>query len=149
MAYDLTEPLVIGISSRALFDLEKENEIFEKEGLEAYARYQLEHERDLLPKGPAFALVEAFLNLNRLQMEQRTVEVIIMSRNSADTSLRVFNSIEHYGLSISRAALVGGASISPYLSAFRTDLFLSASEKDVQEAIDKVMRMREKVKVEL
>ena len=63
-------------------------------------------------------------------------EIIIMSKNSSDTSLRIFNSIEHYGLDISRAALVGGASISPYLGAFKTDLFLSANENDVQEAIN-------------
>ena len=59
-----------------------------------------------------------------------------LSKNSADTSLRIFNSLEHYGLNISRAALVGGASISPYLGAFKTDLFLSANEEDVQEAIN-------------
>ena len=59
-----------------------------------------------------------------------------MSKNSADTSLRIFNSIDHYKLNISRAALVGGASISPYLNAFNTDLFLSANETDVQEAIN-------------
>ena len=135
MAYDLTNPLVIGISSRALFDLEKENEIFEKEGLEAYAAYQLDHEKDVMPRGPAFALVEAFLNLNKLQ-DQRLVEVIIMSRNSPDTSLRIINSIKAHGLDIERAALVGGGSIAPYLKAFRTDLFLSAYEDDVKRAVD-------------
>lgn len=135
MAYDLTNPLVIGISSRALFDLEKENEIFEQQGLEAYAAYQLAHEKDVLPKGPAFALVEAFLNLNKLQQE-RLVEVIIMSRNSPDTSLRIINSIKAYGLDIERAALVGGGSIAPYLKAFKTDLFLSAYEDDVKRAVD-------------
>ena len=135
MAYDLTNPLVIGISSRALFDLEKENEIFEQEGLEAYAAYQLAHEKEILPKGPAFALVEAFLNLNNLQKD-RLVEVIIMSRNSPDTSLRIFNSIKAYGLDIERAALVGGGSIAPYLKAFKTDLFLSAYADDVKRAVD-------------
>ena len=135
MAFDLTEPLVIGISSRALFDLEKENEIFEKEGLEAYAQYQLAHEKDILPKGAAFALVEAFLNLNKLQ-DKRLVEVIIMSRNSPDTSLRVIHSIEKYGLDIERAAMVGGADISRYLDAFKTDLFLSANAVDVKKAVD-------------
>ena len=135
MAMDLSEPLVIGIGSRVLFDLEKENEIFEKEGLEAYAAYQIEHEKDILPKGPAFALVEAFLNLNRLQ-EKRLVEVIIMSRNSPDTSLRIMNSIRAYGLDIERAALVGGADIARYLDAFKTDLFLSANESDVKQAVD-------------
>ena len=135
MAYDLTEPLVIGISSRALFDLEKENEIFEKEGLEAYAQYQLAHEKDILPKGAAFALVEAFLNLNKLQ-DKRLVEVIIMSRNSPDTSIRVIHSIQEYGLDIERAAMVGGADISRYLDAFKTDLFLSANAVDVKKAVD-------------
>ncbi|MBQ7230851.1 MAG: 5'-nucleotidase [Oscillospiraceae bacterium] len=135
MAYDLTDPLVIGISSRALFDLEKENAIFEQEGLEAYAAYQLAHEKEVLPRGPAFSLVEAFLNLNTLQKE-RLVEVIIMSRNSPDTSLRIFNSIKAYGLDIERAALVGGGSIAPYLKAFKTDLFLSAYEDDVTKAVN-------------
>ena len=135
MAYDLTEPLVIGISSRALFDLEKENEIFNKEGLEAYAAYQIAHETEILPKGPAFALVEAFLNLNKLQ-DKRLVEVIIMSRNSPDTSLRIIHSIEHYGLDIERAAFVGGADIARYLDAFKTDLFLSANGTDVKQAVD-------------
>ena len=135
MAYDLSSPLVIGISSRALFDLEKENEIFEREGLEAYTAYQLAHEQQIMARGPAFALVEAFLNLNRLQ-DKRLVEVIIMSRNSPDTSLRIINSIKAHGLDIERAALTGGGSIAPYLKAFRTDLFLSAYEEDVKQAVD-------------
>ena len=94
MAYDLTKPLVIGISSRALFDLEEANRIFEQEGVKAYAEYQLAHEWDILAPGPAFPLVKAFLNLNSLsEDDRRTVEVIIMSRNTADTSLRIFRSI--------------------------------------------------------
>lgn len=136
MAYDLTQPLVIGISSRALFNLEDANLVFEREGLQAYAAYQREHEKEVLAPGPAFALVKAFLNLNNLQEGQRTVEVIIMSRNTADTSLRIFRSIDHYGLDITRAALVGGAEVTPYLRAFRTDLFLSAHASDVKQAVD-------------
>ena len=136
MSFDLTQPLVIGISSRALFDLEAENQVFEQQGLQAYRQYQQEHEQEILPPGPAFSLVKAFLNLNRLQHGQRTVEVIIMSRNTADTSLRIFKSIEHYGLDITRAALVGGAEVTPYLKAFRTDLFLSAHAPDVKQAVD-------------
>ena len=135
MPYDLKNPLVIGISSRALFDLEAENRIFEEQGVSAYEEYQVRHEKDLLPKGPAFPLVEAFLGLNGLD-ENRLVEVIVMSRNSPNTSLRIFNSIDHYGLDITRAALSGGAPIAPYLKAFETDLFLSAHRTDVQQAID-------------
>ena len=135
MPYDLTKPLVIGISSRALFDLEQENTIFEEQGLAAYEAYQVQHEKEILPQGPAFHLVEAFLGLNKLQ-DRRLVEVIVMSRNSPDTSLRIFNSIKAYGLDITRATLTGGAPIAPYLHAFKTDLFLSAYTPDVQQAID-------------
>ncbi|MBE5882091.1 MAG: 5'-nucleotidase [Lachnospiraceae bacterium] len=134
MGFDLKEKIVIGVSSRALFDLSVENEIFETEGVEAYRAYQREHETDCLKPGPGFALVRALLNLER--EGQRRVEVIIMSRNSADTSLRVFHSIREYGLPISRAVLVSGASLAPYLEAFHTDLFLSAHEDDVQSAIN-------------
>lgn len=136
MSYDLTEPLVIGISSRALFDLEDANHIYETQGLNAYIEYQRTHEKDVLLPGPAFPLVKAFLNLNRLRDDRRTVEVIIMSRNTADTSLRIFRSVRHYGLDISRAALVGGAEVTPYLKAFSTDLFLSAHAPDVKQAVD-------------
>lgn len=134
MAVSLSNCLVIGISSRALFDLQAENEIYEKEGLSAYAAYQIEHENDVLKPGSGFPLVKALLHLNSLQKE-RLVEVIIMSRNSADTSLRVFRSIEHYGLDITRAALAGGSSLAPYLNAFQVDLFLSADARDVEQAI--------------
>lgn len=135
MPYDLTEPLVIGISSRALFDLEAENRIFEEQGLAAYEEYQVRHEKDILPRGPAFSLVQAFLRLNELT-DQRLAEVIVMSRNSPNTSLRIFNSIGAYGLDITRAALSGGGSMANYLHAFHTDLFLSANAEDVKQAID-------------
>jgi len=127
--------MVIGVSSRALFDLTVENEIFETRGVEAYCNYQVEHENEVLKPGPGFELIRALLKLNEGRSE-RLVEVIIMSRNSPDTSLRVFNSIEHYGLDITRAVLVSGALLAPYLNAFQTDLFLSAYEDDVQCAID-------------
>lgn len=136
MSYKLDNRLVIGVSSRALFDLTKENEIFEKEGLEAYCKYTVEHEEDTLKPGPGFQLIKALLNINKIKGQEDRVEVIIMSRNSPDTSLRVFKSIEHYGLNITRAVLTSGAGLAPYLNAFKTDLFLSAYEDDVQRAID-------------
>ena len=136
MAYSLEKRLVIGVSSRALFDLSMENSIFEKDGVDAYCKYQVEHENEPLKPGPGFSLIKALLNINKLPGQEGRVEVIIMSRNSADTSLRVFNSIEHYGLDITRAALASGASLAPYLSAFKTDLFLSGYEDDVVSAIE-------------
>ena len=136
MAFDLTEPLVIGISSRALFDLEEENRIYEEQGLEAYRNWQIDHEGDVLGRGAAFNLVQAFLNANSLVKDKRLTEVIVMSRNSPDTSLRIFNSIHQYGLDITRAALAGGSDVAPYLKAFHTDLFLSANENDVKQAVN-------------
>jgi 5'-nucleotidase len=120
MAYNLDNRLVIGVSSRALFDLTKENTIFENEGVDAYCKYQIEHETDILAPGPGFSLIEALLKLNTLPNHAGRVEVIVMSRNSADTSLRVFNSIKHYKLDITRAVLASGATLAPYLNAFRT-----------------------------
>lgn len=134
MALTLDDKLVVGISSRALFDLEEENKIYEEQGLKAYCDYQIEHENDILKPGTAFPLIKALHNLNC--ENKHLTEIIIMSKNSADTSLRIFNSIKHYGLDISRAALLSGNSISPYLNTFKTDLFLSANEDDVQEAIN-------------
>lgn len=134
MAMNLDNKLVVGISSRALFDLEEEHKIYIEQGLDAYLAYQIAHEKDILMPGTAFPLIRALQKLN--DGGEQLVEIIIMSKNSADTSLRIFNSIQHYGLNITRAALVGGNPIVPYLSAFRTDLFLSASEEDVQEAIN-------------
>lgn len=101
-----------------------------------YRQHQLAHENTILKPGAGFALVKALLHLNTLTPDHRLVEVVIMSRNSSETSLRIFNSIKHYGLDISRAALVGGASLSPYLQAFNLSLFLSLHEDDVQAAIN-------------
>ncbi|MCR5415631.1 MAG: 5'-nucleotidase [Pseudobutyrivibrio sp.] len=127
--------LTIGISTRALFDLEFENEIFCNGGARDYVKYQVEHESEVLKKGPAFSLIEAFLNLNKLQ-DEPVCQVIIMSQNSADSSLRIFNSIEYYGLDITRAALTTGGSIIPYLGAYGVDLYLSVNERDVRKAIE-------------
>ena len=136
MPASLDQLLVIGISSRALFDLEVEETIFQEQGLAAYRQHQLDKENEILKPGAGFSLVKALLRLNQLTPGHRLVEVVIMSRNSSETSMRIFNSIEHYGLDISRAALAGGAQLAPYLQAFNVSLFLSMHEDDVQAAIN-------------
>jgi len=133
MPYDLSKLLVIGISSRALFDLEEEDRIFQTEGLLSFIDYQRGHEDEVLRPGSAFPLIKGLLGLNR-GSEDRKVEVILMSKNHPDVSLRVFNSIHDHGFEITRAALTGGAPLSPYLGAFRVGLFLSQSVEDVQSA---------------
>jgi 5'-nucleotidase len=136
MPVSLDNLLVVGISSRALFDLETEEAIFRSHGLDAYRRHQLDNENEVLKPGAGFALVRALLKLNQLAGNQRLVEVVIMSRNSSETSMRIFNSISHYDLDITRAVLSGGASLAPYLKAFNVSLFLSLHEDDVQAAVD-------------
>ncbi|HTE43136.1 MAG TPA: 5'-nucleotidase [Steroidobacteraceae bacterium] len=136
MPTDLSNYLVIGISSRALFDLSAEDQIYQTQGLETYERYQLDNEHVCLKPGAGFPLVKSILRMNGLMPGKRKTEVVIMSRNSAETSLRIFNSIEQHNLDITRAALTGGAPLAPYLKAFSVDLFLSLYEDDVQAAVD-------------
>lgn len=129
---DTTDKLIVAISSRALFDLDQSNEVYEKDGVKTYAKYQREHENDILEPGIAFPLVQKLLNLNKFGP---FVEVILLSRNSADTGLRIFNSIEHYKLDITRAAFTSGQSPHRYAAAFKTHLFLSTNPDDVKEAL--------------
>jgi len=113
MPYDLSTLLVIGISSRALFDLEDEDRIFQTEGLRAFIDYQRTHEDVILCPGAVFPLIKGLLGLNG-GTDRHKIEVILLSRNHPDVSLRVFNSIDHHGLDITRAALTGGAPLGPY-----------------------------------
>jgi 5'-nucleotidase len=128
---------VVAISSRALFDLEDSHSLFEQQGLAAYAEFQRTREDEPLEPGIAFPLVRKLLALNaHRQVGVPEVEVILLSRNSADTGLRIFNSIERYGLEIVRAAFTNGAPTFPYIRPFGAQLFLSAHAEDVARALD-------------
>lgn len=124
--------LVIAISSRALFDLDESNEVYETQGVDAYAQYQIAHENEILLPGVAYPLVQKLLDLNQ---DKKRVEVILLSRNSADSGLRIFNSIQHYQLEIIRAAFTGGESPYRYINAFGAHLFLSTNPADVAHAL--------------
>ncbi|MDH3637325.1 MAG: 5'-nucleotidase [Gammaproteobacteria bacterium] len=130
------EKLVVAISSRALFDLEDSHKVFETDGVDAYCQYQIDHENEVLDSGVAFPLVQKLLHLNTLGTARTRVEVVLISRNSADTGLRIFNSIKHYDLDISRAAFTGGMSPYRYVEPFNAHLFLSADPTDVRSALD-------------
>jgi 5'-nucleotidase len=128
--------LVIAISSRALFDLTESHRVYEEQGVDAYCSYQIQNEDNPLAPGIAFNLVKKLLQLNDMNPDQPIVEVILLSRNSADTGLRVFNSIQHHQLNIHRAAFTRGKTTQPYVSAFGAHLFLSADANDVTEALN-------------
>jgi len=134
LAENISDKLVIAISSRVLFDLSESHDVFQNQGLAAYSQYQIEHEDEPLESGEAFPLVQKLLRINE-GFETPRVEVILLSRNSADTGLRIFNSIEHHRLHITRAAFCGGDSPYRYVSAFGCHLFLSSHAEDVRNAL--------------
>jgi len=134
-SWETTKPLVVAISSRALFNLDDSHAVFESKGLEAYAKYQISQENEDLEPGEAFQLVKKLLALNADETNHQGVEVILVSRNSADTGLRIFNSIEHHGLDIERAVFTNGESRFRYMKAIGTDLFLSGHAEDVRKAL--------------
>ena len=129
------EKLVVAISSRALFDLDESHAIFERDGIDAYCHHQIENEDVPLQPGVAFNLVKKLLALNERDPTNPRVEVILLSRNSADTGLRIFNSIQHHQLDIARAAFTRGQSTHSYISAFGAHLFLSSDPMDVRKAL--------------
>lgn len=131
-----SDNLVVAISSRALFDLEESHRVFERDGVDAYCRYQIAHEDEFLKPGVAFPLVQKLLRLNVLGEKRNRVEVVLLSRNSADTGLRVFNSIQHYDLGITRAAFTAGESPYRYVEPFNAHLFLSSDPGDVRKALE-------------
>ncbi len=135
MSYPIQDKLVIGVASSALFDLSRSNRVFEQQGVAAYREYQQEQLDVPLPRGVAFPFIRRFLSINQVFPELLPVEVVLLSRNSPETGLRVFRSIEHYGLDITRATFLGGGSPHEFIDAFNASLFLSAHAPDVQQAI--------------
>lgn len=127
--------LVVAISSRALFDLSDSHKVFLERGVDAYRAYQITHEADVLAPGVGFRLAKKLLALNVLLGDRGRVDLILLSRNSSDTGLRVFHSLGEHRLEIERAAFTGGASPYRYVEAFGAHLFLSADQNDVREAL--------------
>jgi 5'-nucleotidase len=134
MSYTLTGKLVVAISSRALFDFEEENRIFESTDDSAYMKLQLERLGEAAQTGVAFPLVKKLLAFNE-EGDQR-VEVVILSRNDPVSGLRVFRSAEHHGLHLERGVFTRGRPPYHYLRSLHANLFLSANEDDVRATID-------------
>lgn len=145
MAVSLKETLVIGISATALFDLSEADKLFQEtfekdpdNAISTYRDYMLKNEEKPLEEGIGFPLVKALLSLNQYQKEKEAplVEVVVMSRNSPDTGIRVLNTIRTLDLKITRSAFTAGESSADYLEAFDVDLFLTTNESDAQKVID-------------
>lgn len=137
MGYPIENKLVVAVASSALFDLSESDQIFREKGVEEYRRYQRENENNILGTGVAFPLIRRLLSLNGEDPSDQPVEVVLLSRNDSDTGLRVFKSIEHYKLPISRAAFLRGGNPFLYMNAFNASLFLSANSDDVKKAVNR------------
>ncbi|WP_052365378.1 5'-nucleotidase [Halotalea alkalilenta] len=135
MPYDLSNRLVIGLASSALFDLADSDAVFVQQGEAAYRAYQRRHENEPLAPGVAFAFIKRLLALRELDPLDPPIEVLLLSRNDPDTGLRVMKSIEHHQLAISRAVFLQGRSPYPFIPALNISLFLSANPDDVRGAI--------------
>ena len=134
MSVSLDGKLVVAISSRALFDFEQENEVFEQSDDRAYMKLQLERlDLPALP-GVAFSLVRKLLAFN--DQSTRRVEVVILSRNDPVSGMRVFRSAKHYGLDIHRGSFTRGQPPWRYLKPLHANLFLSTHLSDVRAALD-------------
>lgn len=134
MGATLDGKLVVAISSRALFDFEQENEVFEKSDDHAYMQLQLERLELPAKPGVAFSLVKKLLAFNDKQTQR--VEVVILSRNDPVSGMRVFRSAQHYGLPIERGSFTRGQPPWRYLKPLHANLFLSTHLSDVRAALD-------------
>lgn len=130
-------PFIVTVSARALFDLEESHQVFEREGLEAFQQYQKEREGELLKPGPVYPLVKKLLAFNETRPEGvRPFEVVLLSRNSADTALRVLHTIEAMKLPMIRAIFTGGEPSSTYIDAIGPHLFLSSNPEEVAKVVN-------------
>lgn len=136
MPFEIKDKLVIAVASSALFDLSESGKVFREGGSDSYRKYQRQKQNVALKPGVAFPFVRRLLAINKRFPGRQPIEVVLLSKNDPDTGLRVFNSINHYGLEIIRAGFLNGKSPIKYIPAFNASLFLSADAADVKEAID-------------
>ena len=126
--------LVVCISSTALFDCNKSHRIWKHDGLEAYKRYQRAHADIPLKPGVGFPLVQSLLELNKV-VDQPVIDIVLVSRNDAESGQRIIESINYYNLSVKRMSFTCGAEVTNYLQAWKCDLFLSTEEEQVRKVL--------------
>lgn len=125
--------ITIGVGTRALLNLEHEDEIYQNEGLEAYKRHARDNRHSLLAPGPAFPLISRLLGFNQVT-KQQTIKLNIISKNHPAVFLRVVDSLKALNVPYETVSLTGGRDVVPFLPAHRVDLFLSRDIQDVERA---------------
>ncbi|HLJ57339.1 MAG TPA: 5'-nucleotidase [Chthonomonadaceae bacterium] len=136
MPASLDNTLVVAISSRALFNFEEENKLFEQGDESAYMDLQWRRVDNIASPGVGFNLCRKLLALNESPDNVKRTEIVVLSRNDPISGLRVFKSAAHHGLAVTRGAFLRGGDVYPYLAPFRATLFLSADPADVKHALD-------------
>merc|ERR1719466_306293 len=132
--------IIIAVSSRVLFDMREERKIWDEQGTNAYIKHMVANENKPLKPGAAFSFIHALesINLKLLEMnpnEKRLFDAVLMSNDSAQVGISLINSVNHHKLTIERFCLTAGESVIGYLSAYGSDLYLSANEESVADAI--------------
>lgn len=152
MSIDLSNTLIVAISATALFDLTESEQYREQllqqspeQAVRLFRQYMQKHENDPLAIGAGFPLIQAILNLNNYaedhseegyQNDAPLVEVVIISKSSPETGIRVLNAIRQRGLSITRSAFISGGNVADYIEDFKVDLFLTTNRDDAQSVAD-------------
>ncbi len=129
--------LVIAVTSKALFDMEKSDKVYREKGIEKYTEYQVSKEKDTLEPGPCFSFIQKMLTISEGEFKSEVnIEVVMLSHNTAESGMRVANSIEHYDLPITTAVFRNGESVVELLKTFSVDLFLTSRKSDAVEALE-------------
>lgn len=134
MAYPIDKKLVVAVSATALFDLAEEHKLFFELGVEKFREYQRVNRKNTPKQGTAFPFIHRLLHLNNIYIEEKPIEVVILSRHHADAGLRVMDAVKYYELDISRSFFLAGALPYPYMKSVNAVLYLSTNKEEVEKA---------------
>ncbi len=135
MPYPISEKLVVGISSTALFDLSEEHRIYEEEGEDAFKAFQIANKDNPPGPGAAYPFIRRLLHLNTFFPDQKPVEVVILSRNDPEAGVRIMNSAKAHELDITRAVFLSGEPPYRYMPSVNACLYLSTNRDEVRAAV--------------
>jgi 5'-nucleotidase len=135
IGYPIEKKLVVAVSTTALFDLSREHEIYQQEGVAQFRKYQLDNRTKTPEPGAAFPFIKRLLHLNDAYSQEKPIEVVILSRNHPDAALRVMDAIAKHALDITRCSFLAGGTPYPYMQSFSAVLYLSTNKDEVTEAV--------------
>lgn len=136
MAYQIDKKLVVAVSATALFDLSEEHNLYLQLGVDKFREYQRTNRHVIPNQGVAFPFIQRLINLNNIYIEEKPVEVVILSRHHADAGLRIMDAVKHYELDITRSFFLAGTIPYPYMRSVNAVLYLSTNKEEVNQAVN-------------